>query len=286
MYKIMLCDQSTSNLKMMSFVIEQRNLGEVILEEDNGIRALDSIMIMNPHIVILDFKLNELDGNEVIRLARKAGFTGKFIMLTQEADSQVKTKAYENGVDIVIQKPINLVEVIHTVRYVSGVIKMQSTIASMVGLMSEYSSTSATISRIGESRIEREIEQHFVNIGLHGRSGAQELKELLLLIDRKKSEGQNYRVTTLIEDLAKKNHVQAKTLEQKIRRAMQKTMDYVAILGAEDFDNLVFDRYASTLFDYSEVRNHMNYLSKNGGRKGMLQMKKFIEGFYMLLQEN
>jgi two-component system response regulator YcbB len=51
-----------------------------------------------------------------------------------------------------------------------------------------------------------------------------------------------------------------KTIEQRVRRAIAKALQNLASLGIEDYHNDRFQMYSTALFDFSEVRQEMNFV--------------------------
>ena len=52
----------------------------------------------------------------------------------------------------------------------------------------------------------------------------------------------------------------------------------MAALGLEDYLNPIFEDYGPQLFDFSELRKQMNYLSGKSNKQGKINIRKFIEG--------
>lgn len=71
MNRILLCDENIETLKILSFIIEQKQLGEVIDEVEYGDKAIEIISTLNPDLVITDYSLIGIDGNEVIRRSKQ-----------------------------------------------------------------------------------------------------------------------------------------------------------------------------------------------------------------------
>jgi two-component system response regulator YcbB len=79
--------------------------------------------------------------------------------------------------------------------------------------------------------------------------------------------------------------VHAASVEQRVRRAIGKALNNTANLGLEDYNNEFFAAFGSSFFDFTEVRQQMNYLRGNSGNQGKINVKKFIEGLMMHSQD-
>jgi two-component system response regulator YcbB len=73
-------------------------------------------------------------------------------------------------------------------------------------------------------------------------------------------------------------------MEQRVRRAVERGLRHIASLGAEDYGNETFTRYASALFSFPEVRAEMDYMRGKGGG-GKVNLKKFLDGMLILIEE-
>lgn len=286
MNKILLCDESVESLKILSFIIEQKELGDVIEELESGEVALNEILATNPDLVIVDYSLKDLDGNEVIRRARKNGFEGKFLMTSKLSDPEVVAKAYENGASFFIHKPFNLRELIAVIRQVISLYDLEKSYRKIRELVlnNELFTTKETIS--SEITIERAVDRVIKSLGLNGIGGANELKSLVVLsFEFDDDRNLDYQISELFLILSKRTGVKQKTIEQRIRRLAQRVLNDIANKGIADYDSLAFERYSSLLFDFEEVRRQMNFLEGKGKDRGMIQLRKFIEGIKSVVLE-
>lgn len=285
MSRILLCDDSLETLKILSFLIDNKDLGDVIEEVDDGYKALEIIDNLSPDLVITEYVLKGLDGNELIRKAKKNSFKGKFIMVSGIYDPEVVSKAYENGASFFIRKPININETIHIISSALKMARNEKLLDKFRDLLYADDFIDTSNDTMSVMSVESEIEKVLISLGLHGRSGYQEIKEMVFLSYSDDDKGIRRNLTEMYQKVGQKLDEKPKTVEQKIRRAAQKALDFIAIKGIEDYDSLVFDRYASTLFDFGEVRKNMNMISGKGKTPGSLQIRKFIEGIKIIVQE-
>lgn len=82
--------------------------GYQVLENNNGLTAVDSILSEKPDIVLLDWMLPGKDGSEVCEEVRKSGYEGLIIMMTAKAQDVDKIDAYNFGVSDYVTKPFNM----------------------------------------------------------------------------------------------------------------------------------------------------------------------------------
>jgi len=82
---------------------------------DSGQKALDSLATA-PEVVILDLGLPDIDGLEVCRRAREAGFDGAIMIVTARAGELDRVVGLDYGADDYLAKPFGLAELQARVR--------------------------------------------------------------------------------------------------------------------------------------------------------------------------
>ena len=82
---------------------------------DSGQKALDTLTT-SPELVILDLGLPDIDGLEVCRRAREAGFEGAIMIVTARAGELDRVVGLDYGADDYLAKPFGLAELQARVR--------------------------------------------------------------------------------------------------------------------------------------------------------------------------
>jgi DNA-binding response OmpR family regulator len=82
---------------------------------DSGQRALDTLAT-SPEVVILDLGLPDIDGLEVCRRAREAGYEGAIMIVTARAGELDRVVGLDYGADDYLAKPFGLAELQARVR--------------------------------------------------------------------------------------------------------------------------------------------------------------------------
>jgi two-component system, OmpR family, KDP operon response regulator KdpE len=90
--------------------------GFVVLEAENGTKALDMIRTAKPEILILDLGLPDLDGLDVIRKIRVNGSKLPIIVLSSRGDERGKVQALDLGADDYVTKPFGIAELVARIR--------------------------------------------------------------------------------------------------------------------------------------------------------------------------
>jgi two-component system alkaline phosphatase synthesis response regulator PhoP len=88
---------------------------EVLIAED-GEAALDAALKQNPDLVLLDIMMPKMDGLEVCRRIREAGFIIPILMLTAKSQEIDVVRGLEVGADDYITKPFSIRELLARVK--------------------------------------------------------------------------------------------------------------------------------------------------------------------------
>ncbi|WP_432401275.1 response regulator [Wukongibacter sp. M2B1] len=286
MYKtFLLIDDDVNIRKMLGFLIRKNNLGKVVAELDSGEHAIQEIIFYNPDIVLIDLLLPLKDGIEIIKSTKAQGYNGKFIMISQVEDHEMVSKAYESGILFFISKPINNIEAINVIKGVCHNIELEQSVALIKNAV-------LNIDEIKNQKqtkvlsIDQQLTDIFTDIGIVGGTGSNDLGKVIkrILEIKKRNSSSSYQLQNIYEDIAKEESlktgegVNKRTIEQRIRRTIQKALQNIAEIGHEDFYNTKFTEYSTILFDFRQVKQEMRYIDNNKEERGKIYIKKFIEG--------
>lgn len=286
--RIYIVDDDAVIRRQLRNIINEFNMGEVIGEADKGKEAIRDIKMARPDIVLVDLLLPDIDGISIVSTINDAGIGTSFIMISQVDTSEMIAQAYDSKIEFYIKKPINAREVYSVVNNVKEKRKMKKIIedidraVSGVGALKEYLGGSEKSKATDRDKI-RNI---FYQLGIAGDTGGSDIVEIILMIqENRESDGfKKFKMYELYEGVSSKyskrgtSDLSARSIEQRVRRTIGKALKNMANLGLEDYESEIFNRYSSTLFDFEEVRNEMNYLQKRTKYNGKVNIKKFIEG--------
>lgn len=270
--------------KILSRIIEGNFLGNVVGTASDGHSAVSGIQALRPDVVLLDFLLPEMDGLAILNRTRSCSQT--FIMISEVADKEMVAKAYQEGVEFYIHKPVNLIEVMSVIQRVSGTLELKSAVESLDQAFSKI--RKGPVPSRPESDINRlraRLRYVLAQLGIQGDSGSREIEEAVLwLVSQKQSAAAGqYRLSELYAVLCCLEGRPTSTaanaaLEQRMRRTVSKALTNLANMGLDDFGNEIFSQYAPILFDFSEVRQQMAFVKGTTRSGGKINIKKFIEG--------
>ena len=97
--KIMLVDDHVLVRDGIKALLENKNTFEVIAEASNGKEALDSLPIYQPDLLIVDIRMPEMNGNELITIVSKQYPTIKTLILSMHDAQEYVLESIEAGAD-------------------------------------------------------------------------------------------------------------------------------------------------------------------------------------------
>lgn len=105
--RVLVVDDEESTRAVLAAMLE--NAGHVVFEATNGREALEVAVESQPHLMITDWMMPEMDGIELIRALRQTRVgRGMYVVLITSSDDEDKlVEAFENGVDDFMCKPLN-----------------------------------------------------------------------------------------------------------------------------------------------------------------------------------
>ncbi|MEW8994162.1 DNA-binding domain-containing protein [Clostridium sp.] len=261
---------------ILKLIIEDRQLGKVVEICTNPIEGEKQILKINPEIVLVDLLMPLRDGITVVNHCKKNFVKSKFIMISQVVTKDIIGKAYENGVEFYINKPINAIEVENVIKKVSDKIKVEQKLSKIeevfnINNLESYEDVD-TKNKIKNS--EENINYVMKRIGIIGEVGCKDIKNILLYSIKEDINLEEFTLKELLT-MFNKNY---KSIEQRIRRTALIGMKSLANLGIEDYMNETFLEYSTSLYNFEEIKRQMDFIRGKRNEGGKVNVKKFLEG--------
>ncbi len=108
MFKLLIVDDESDIREFAKSFFKKR--GIEVLTASGGKQALAIIAAENPHLILLDVRMEEMTGIEALRELRKTNPTVKVIMVSGVEDEETIAEAKRLGVVGYIHKPLVLEE--------------------------------------------------------------------------------------------------------------------------------------------------------------------------------
>ncbi len=100
--------------------IEEDGDLQVIAEASDGKTALEQIVNLQPHIAILDVRMPEMSGFEVVRKMREASLKVAVIFLTMYNDEATFRAAWDMNIEGFVSKESALTEIVASIKMVAS----------------------------------------------------------------------------------------------------------------------------------------------------------------------
>lgn len=295
--KIYIVDDDKNILRILKMIIQERKLGEVCGVSDNAPDALEDVMQLKPDIVMTDLLMPGVDGISFAKEVKNNCPDCSVIMLSQVVDKDMVARAYESGVEFYIHKPVNSIEIESVLKNVEQARAMKQVIARAQnlfmaghaapeteqktedrnGYMALTMPEQATASRPYMKRLRSVLH----DIGISGESGSKDIMDLVsYLMDNEMD------VTDMtLNELCGRQGGNAKSVEQRIRRAAFNGMVSLANKGLEDYADPVFNEYGGRLYNFEQIRREMNYIRGKTDRHGNVRIRIFLSGLLAYCRE-
>lgn len=294
--RFFLVDDDASVRAMLADIIEDEDFGTIEGEASDGSEVTDSLLTAKDiDILIIDLLMPKRDGIETIRQIRPA-YQGKIVMVSQVEIKELIGEAFSLGIEYYIMKPINRLEVIGVLTKVKERILLEKSIHTIQQSLNQLNNTAIqlpernTIVQSSNNIVEA-AKYKLLDLGILCEGGHKDLLDILEVLKQQELEGKHEipPLKELFEEVALKrlgikDQKEAKASEQRVRRALHQSLEHIASLGINDFSNPTFEHYASTYFDFPQVRMKMLELEgkqseENGHAR--INIKKFIQVLYM-----
>ncbi len=269
--KYFIVEDDLNIVKILSKIIYDRELGEVVGYSLDGASALKEILNLRPDIVLVDLFIPQKDGISLVKEIMKNEENISFIMISQVSSKDMISKAYENGVEFYIQKPINAVEIQNVIGSVKDKILNKRKLNQIKNL---FSLQNTSPKKITKSDYERNLKYVLQKIGVMGEAGTADIIAVIKFLIESNAKLSDF----TIKSICKRFSYNPKTMEQRIRRTALKGMINLAHLGIEDNMNDTFLEYSSGLYNFREIKIEMDYIRGKGKERGKVSIRKFIDG--------
>ncbi len=106
MKTILIVDDSATIRKLLAYILKRKNY--VIAEAEDGMDAMEKLSHVQVDLVIVDLNMPNMDGIEFVKNLRDNYYymDTPVIMLTTTKDDKLKKDAFDAGVNMFLNKPV------------------------------------------------------------------------------------------------------------------------------------------------------------------------------------
>lgn len=292
-YKFYLIDDDVSVLHMLTRIILDQKLGDVVGKNDSGTKVRESISELKPDVVLIDLLLPVRDGIAIVRDIKKLWPNLPIVMISEVQAKDLIAKAYDEGIEFFINKPINVREVVSVIQRIDEKLKLKAVVDSFQTAFQSFQALEngykVIVPEGGREAVQQRAMRILSDLGISTESGAKDLLNMVIQLDKEQKIQQwtlgDWTLSDLFHHMSQsskdnaKENVAPRTIEQRIRRTISAAMHHLAHFGLEDFEHELMYQYARTYFDFGEVRNTMRYIEKKQKEEGKVNVKKFIVAY-------
>ena len=114
--KILVVDDEALLVKGIRFNLQ--NEGYEVITGSNGLEAVQAVQEQSPDLVILDIRMPNMNGMELLKLMHENPATAgtHVIVASAHLSPELKKEVEEMGVDIVLEKPVHLVKLVASIQ--------------------------------------------------------------------------------------------------------------------------------------------------------------------------
>ncbi len=270
-------DDDINIVKILSNIIEEKNMGDIVGHSYDGETALKEILIYSPDIVLVDLLMPKLDGNTLVKEIKAVKPSINFIMISQVSDKELISDSYYSGIEFFISKPLNNIEVEKVVNKVAEKIGMERILNDIRKVVKDEKT-----GRDESVDIIRKMKYILSTLGMLGAKGTNDIIAIgEYIIQNKKSYSES-----CIDCICKQTGENPKTVKQRIRRSIKDGLVNMANAGIEDYYADSFQQYSNTLFDFENVKAEMDRIRGDKMSGGKVNMNKFFEGLLFLCENS
>lgn len=297
--KFFILDDDASIRAILTNIIEDEELGTVEGEAENGLQVDAGLFNRKGiDILLIDLLMPKRDGIETIKELNGL-YQGKMVMISQVETKELIGEAYSLGIEYYITKPINRLEVINILTKVKEKILLEKSIHAIQASLKQlngqdlFRARNPSAQEQMASKLRNAGRQILLELGIASDGGHKDLLDILVIIYENECNGNNETLSlkklfeqTVMKRAGNKSNMEkeVKSSEQRVRRAIHQSLEHIASLGLTDYSNPTFEHYASTFFDFSQVRAKMLELEGKTNKNippARINIKKFIHALYM-----
>lgn len=305
--RFFIIDEDDVHRTIVADIIEHEDLGIVVGEAIDGAEvSLPLLEKLCIDILLMDIQIGNKCSIDLLRDFDQK-FIGEIIIISSVADKNVIGDAYFHGIYNYIVKPINRFEIISVIKQATKKLYMEKTLTQVRATVSNFQWGEHTqfnaLSTTDLSFQSMKSTAHciFVDLGITDEVVTTDLISIFNEINKSEQSGnlQQNSLSKVLEnaviqrfgieiDSDEKLLKHRKSLEQRIRRVIHQVLENTAAMGLIDFSGMKFERYASTLFEFTQVRTRMMILEgKSVSASSLTQVstRRFVFGLYSLVKQ-
>ncbi|MFD2202481.1 response regulator [Shivajiella indica] len=111
---ILIVEDDVVFCKLLTRFLTKNNFD--VMDAQSGKDALELVNLNQFELAILDYRLPDMTGIEILKKVKEKKPNAKVVMITRYGDQEVAVKSIESGADAFISKPINPEELLQVIQ--------------------------------------------------------------------------------------------------------------------------------------------------------------------------
>ncbi|MCT4593372.1 MAG: response regulator [Anaeromicrobium sp.] len=285
--KFLIIQENINTINFLKSVITHDTLGNIVEILQKGKYASEEILFYKPDLVILDYNIGKKNALEIVQEVHSQEKNITFVLFSYEHDEDIISKSFKSGIRFFIRNPITYTEMYYTLKEICNHINLEKTLSIIKGALSNTTEQRPT----AVLDLQTQISSVLTDLGIISESGTRDLIRTIEIICEHKRRGSRnkYQLQDIYIELSQEKYkensqsINTKSIEQRIRRSILKSLHCIAQLGIDDYYNGKFNEYSTRLFDFKQVKQEMLHIKDPNQSRGKVNIKKFIEGIMSYL---
>ena len=110
--KYYIIDDNLATVKTLENIVKTKSLGTVARYATDPADAMEEILEDPADIVLVDLLMEGIDGITLVQKIKEKDDRIAFVMISKVSDKDMVQRAYTDGIEFFISKPINIIEII------------------------------------------------------------------------------------------------------------------------------------------------------------------------------
>ncbi|WP_047150424.1 response regulator [Aneurinibacillus tyrosinisolvens] len=296
--KFFIADDDASIRQILRDIIEDSGLGDIVGECCDGNIESEVLFSKKVEILLIDLMMPGRSGIEVISQLKSHGFQGAIVVISHINSKEMISSAYMEGIEYYIVKPINKIEVLSIFNKLQENYRIKMALKNVQDALNLAGKSIMTKDK-SRDRLDvlPAVKSILHDLGLAGEPGYHDLMDIIhVLLNKEPRRDEFPKLKELYEEVAQMKWKtgcpselarEIKACEQRVRRALSRSLMHISSIGSVDYSNPVFEKYAHKFFDFQQIRRAMRDMQDDRLSPSYpVNVKKFIQVLYLEVQEN
>lgn len=284
--KIFIVDCDRTSRSELRNMIEAGNLGIVVGASPRWEEAYVRVQEVGPDVVLADLEFCTPKSMVYIEKVRAVLPETAVVALSQAGHPLTLRQAYEKGVELMIHKPLNEIEVRNVLYNLEMARAMKWLLGKAGRGAGEMETQNGAAGSQGAAAADpgppaRRLRGILQELGVLNDCGSRDILGIVRYLIEKDIELRD----VTIRELCARMGENPKSVEQRIRRTAAAGMANLAVRGLEDYADPVFNEYAARLYSSEQIRREMNYIRGRSEQHGNVRVRRFLGGLLECCRE-